>query len=96
MWWKTNKDLSKPLRHLQERVEHLDDLHRETKKDLAETQRDVRTLDLDMGMLEDKFKALTGRVSVRKRKDREDGVVPEPELDLDQAIRDGVVTDWPR
>ncbi len=95
MWWKTSPDLTVPLRHLQERVEHLDDALRDTRNNLAETARDVRTMDLDMGMLEDKFKALTGRVGVRKRKDRqepEEAVVP---MDLNQAIRDGKLTKWP-
>lgn len=96
MWWKSNPDLSRPLRHLEERVEHQTELLEDLRKDLAEAKRDVRTLDLDMVGLEDKVKAFTGRVSVRKRKDRQPEPEPEPELDLNQAIRDGVVTSWPR
>ncbi len=65
-------------------------------EDLADTSHDVRTLDLDMAGLEDKMKALSGRVSVRKRRDRQPEEAPEPELDLDMAIRDGVVTEWPQ
>lgn len=96
MWWTTDRSLIQSLRHLQERVEHLDEVLVETRKDLAETSREVRHLDLDMVGLEDKVKAFTGRISVRKRKDRQDDVVEEPEIDLDTAIRDGLVTSWPR
>ena len=92
MWWKTTPDLSVPLRHLTERVEHLQDTSDQLRKDLTETAHDVRTLDMDMGTLEDKFKALTGRVSVRKRRDREPEPEPEPDFDLNEAIRTGEVT----
>jgi len=92
MWWKSSPDLTVPLRHLQERVEHLDEQYQGTRTHLSETARDVRQLDMDMGTLEERFKALTGRVSVSKRKDRQPEPEPEPDFDLNQAIRDGTVT----
>lgn len=95
MWWKTSPDLTTPLRHLQERVEHLSEQVADLRKDLSETSRDVRTLDLDMVGLEDKVKAFTGRVSVRKRKDRQPEPEPEAPFDLNEAIRNGKVTSWP-
>jgi predicted nucleic acid-binding Zn-ribbon protein len=87
--------MHRQLDHQAERLEHLTDLISDLRRDLSETSHSVRTLDLDMVGLEDKVKAFTGRISVRKRKDRkepEDDVEP---LDLNQAIRDGTVTTWP-
>lgn len=95
MWWKTTPAMHRQLDHQAERLEHLTDLISDLRRDLSETSHSVRTLDLDMVGLEDKVKAFTGRISVRKRKDRkepEDDVEP---LDLNQAIRDGTVTTWP-
>ena len=95
MWWKTSPDLSTPLRHLQEAVEHVREEVRDLRHNLAETSGDVRRLDLDIVGLEDRVKAFTGRISVRKRKDRKEPAEPEPEIDLNQLIRDGKVSSWP-
>ena len=95
MWWKTTPVMQRQLDHQAERLEHLADQLVDLRRDLSETSHSVRTLDLDMVGLEDKVKAFTGRLSVRKRKDRkepEDDVEP---LDLNQAIKDGTVTQWP-
>ena len=65
------------------------------RRDLSEASHNVRSLDLDMVGLEDKVKAFTGRISVRKRQDRKE---PEPEVepqDLNALIRDGKLTQWP-
>ena len=89
MWWKPSPAEKRRLDHLAERLEHQLDLFADLRRDLAETSHSVRQLDLDMGTLEDKFKALTGRVSVAKRNDRKPEPEPEPEKDLNQMIRDG-------
>ncbi len=95
MWWKTDHQVTKWLRRLQDAIAVLETENQNLAKDLADAKRDVRTLDLDMAGLEDKFKALSGRISVSKRRDRQPEAELEPEIDLNQAIRDGVITKWP-
>ncbi len=93
--WKTSHQTTVWLRRLQEAVETLETENRALREDLAEAKRAIRTFDLDMVGLEDKVKAFTGRISVRKRADRQPPAPVEPEMDLNAAIRDGKLTSWP-
>lgn len=95
MAWFTSPHLSKRLERVEGRLARAEEAQLDLVRDLGEALRMVRTLDLDIVGLEDKVKAFTGRISVRKRHDRKE---PEPEaapVDLNAAIRDGKVTHWP-
>ncbi len=89
MWWKTDASVLKRLLRLEGQAEILDGEVSEIHKSASEALHGIRQLDLDMVGLEDKVKAFTGRISVRKRKDRQPDGDPEPEKDLNQMIRDG-------
>ena len=95
MGWFTSPHLHKRQDRLQKRFAVLEDDVRTLRHDLADTSQDVRRLDLDIVGLEDRVKAFTGRLSVRKRKDRQPEAAPEPEPDLNRLIRDGKLTKWP-
>ncbi len=89
MWWKPDAQVTKWLQRLQEAVETLQAENATLRRDLSDALHSARQLDLDMGTLEDRFKALTGRVSVNKRKDRQPEAEPEPEKDINEMIRSG-------
>ncbi len=95
MAWFTSPQLNRRQDRSEVRIRALEDMVEDLRKDLAEASRNVRTLDMDIVGLEDKVKAFTGRLSVRKRKDRKEPEVEVEPQDLNALIRDGKLTTWP-
>lgn len=92
-----SKRLHERLNVVNRRVDTLQAAYRVISDSLADVARDVRHVDLDMVGLEDKVKAFTGRVSVRKRREKkeeasENGAQPLDEAEMNRRIRDGTMT----